>query len=131
MRDAEPEITAKGAAIVAIGTGSTRYADAFAREERIPYLVLVDDDAAAARAAQVRTVGFVAMFSPRTWKATVATWRRGHRVHRSGKRVTQQGGTWVIGPGDVVRYEHVDRDSTDHAPIPEIVAALDRVPPSA
>jgi hypothetical protein len=29
----------------------------------------------------------------------------------------------VIGPGDQVRYSHVDIDSTDHAPVTEIFAA--------
>lgn len=127
MRDALPDIEQRGAHVVAIGTGDQRYAAAFVRDEHIPFTVLVDDGAAA-RAAAVRTVPFVAMFTPRTWKATVDTWRRGHHIHKAGKRVTQQGGTWVIGPGDVVRYEHVDRDSTDHAPIADILAALDAQP---
>ncbi len=126
MRDALPEIEARGATIVAVGTGDVRYAAGFVRDERIPFLVLVDDDGAAARAAQVRTVPFLAMMTPRTWRATVATWRRGHRVHRAGRRVTQMGGTWVVGPGDVVRYEHVDRDSTDHAAVVDVLAALDQ-----
>lgn len=128
MRDALPEIARRGAHVVAVGTGDQRYAAAFVRDERIPFTVLVDDDGAAARAASVRTVPFLAMFTPRTWKATVDTWRRGHRVHKAGKRVTQQGGTWVIGPGDVVRYEHIDRDSTDHAPISAVIHALDAQP---
>jgi peroxiredoxin len=125
LRDAEPEITAKGASIVAVGTGDARYAAAFVRDEEIPYLVLVDDDAAAARAAQVRVTSFLSMFKAGTWKATVATWKRGYHIHRSGKRVTQMGGTWVIGPGNVVHYEHVDGDSTDHASITDVVAALE------
>jgi hypothetical protein len=29
----------------------------------------------------------------------------------------------VLGPGDHVRYSHVDADSTDHASVPEILAA--------
>jgi 2-keto-4-pentenoate hydratase/2-oxohepta-3-ene-1,7-dioic acid hydratase in catechol pathway len=38
-----------------------------------------------------------------TWPATVATYRRGHRIHSPGKRVTQLGATFVIGPGDAIR----------------------------
>lgn len=128
MRDALPEIEQRGAHVVAIGTGDQRYAAAFVRDEQIPFTVLVDDDGAAARAASVRTVPFLAMFTPRTWKATVETWRRGHRIHQAGKRVTQQGGTWVIGPGDVVHYEHVDDDSTDHAALADVLDALDAQP---
>ena len=36
----------------------------------------------------------------------------------------QIGATFVIGAGDRVRYEHMDADSTDHAPVDDVVAAL-------
>jgi hypothetical protein len=29
-----------------------------------------------------------------------------------------------VGPGAHVRYAHVDRDSTDHAPVEEVLTAL-------
>ena len=124
MRDHHDEITALGADIVAIGTGDCRYAEAFVNEERIPFLVLVDDDAVAANAAAVRSVPFLMMFHPRTWKATRETSKRGYRVHKAGKRVTQIGATFVLGPGDRVRYQHLDADSTDHAPLSEVLATL-------
>ena len=124
MRAHYGEITGLGADVVAIGTGNERYAAAFVREENIPFTVLVDDDARAAGAASLRSVGWLAMLHPRTWRATVETWRRGHRVHKAGARVTQLGATFVLGRGDRVRYEHLDRDSTDHAPVAEVLAAL-------
>lgn len=124
MRDREDEITALGARIVAIGTGDQGYAQAFVRDERIPFLVLVDDDAAAARAASVRTVNWFQLLHPRTWKATRETTKRGYHTKKPGKRVRQIGATFVIGAGDQVRYEHLDADSTDHATIEDILAAL-------
>ncbi len=124
MRAHYGEITGLGADVVAIGTGNERYAAAFIREENIPFTVLVDDDARAADAASLCSVGWLAMLHPRTWRATVETWRRGHRVHKAGARVTQLGATFVLGRGDRVRYEHLDRDSTDHAPVAEVLAAL-------
>jgi len=124
LRERHDEITALGATVVTVGTGDQRYAAAFVREDQIPYLVLVDDDGAAARAASVRTASFVGLFHPRTWGATIQTHRRGFRVHRAGKRVTQMGATFVIGPGDTVRYAHVDRDSTDHAPLDAVIEVL-------
>ena len=36
----------------------------------------------------------------------------------------QIGATFVVGAGDQVRYEHLDADSTDHARIEEVLAAL-------
>jgi peroxiredoxin len=124
LREHYDEITALDADVVAIGTGDRRYAEAFVSDERIPFLVLVDDDGTAAQAASLRTLNWFQLLHPRTWKATRETSKRGYHVHKSGKRVRQIGATFVIGAGDKVRYEHVDRDSTDHAPFDEIVAAL-------
>jgi len=124
LRDRYDDLRAQGVELVAVGTGDQRYAGAFVRDEKIPYLVLVDDDAEAARAASVNVASWYRLLHPTTWLATVATWRRGHRIHSPGKRVTQLGATFVLGPGDEVRYSHVDADSTDHADIPEVLAAV-------
>ena len=124
MRRAYPEITDRGADVVAIGTGDVRYARGFIDEEQIPFLVLVDDDAAAARAASVRKVNFFRLLGPSTWSATRKTRREGYRIHKSGKRVNQLGATFVIGPGPTVEYEHLDDDSTDHAPLDAVLDAL-------
>ena len=124
MRERHDEIKTLGADIVAIGTGDERYAAAFVKEEQIPYLVLVDDDARAAQAASIETASWFRLLHPRTWKATRATSKRGYHVHRSGKRVTQLGATFVIGPGETVRYEHLDADSTDHASVDTVIEVL-------
>ena len=124
MREHYGEITKRGADIVAIGTGDERYAGTFVREEAIPFRVLVDDDARAARAASVRSVGWIELLHFRTWHATVEALRRGHRIHKPGARGNQLGATFVLGPGDRILYEHMDRDSTDHAPVAEILAVL-------
>ena len=124
MRERYDEITSLGADVVAIGTGDQRYADAFVREEQIPFLVLVDDDATAAGAASLRTASWYQLLHPRTWKATRKTSKRGHHVHKAGARVRQIGATFVIGAGNRVRYEHLDADSTDHASVDEVLATL-------
>jgi hypothetical protein len=38
--------------------------------------------------------------------------------------VTQLGATFVMGPGEQVRYEHVDAHTADHAPLDQVLAAL-------
>jgi len=126
LRRAYSDITARGAEVVAIGTGDVRYARAFVDEERIPFLVLVDDDATAAKAASVTKVNFLKLLGPSTWAATRKTWKDGYRIHKSGKRVNQLGATFVLGPGSTVHYEHLDADSTDHASLDDVVAALPR-----
>jgi peroxiredoxin len=124
LREHYDEITSLGGDVAAVGTGDRRYAAAFVHDERIPYLVLVDDHATAARAASLRTLNWFQLLHPRTWKATRATSKRGYHVHKAGKRVKQIGATFVIGAGDRVRYEHLDADSTDHASIDDVLAAL-------
>ena len=124
MRERYDTITSLGAEVVAIGTGDRRYAEAFVREEKIPFLVLVDDDAAAADAASLPTLNWFQLLHPRTWKATRETSKRGYHVHKAGARVRQIGATFVIGAGDRVRYEYLDANSTDHAPLDEVVAVL-------
>ena len=109
---------------MAVGTGNLDYALSFVADEQIPYLVLVDDDGCAAAAASVPEVSWYRLLHPSTWRATWETHRRGHRVHAPGKRVTQLGATFVVGPGPRVGYAHVDRDSTDHAPVDEVLRAL-------
>jgi len=124
LRDRYDDIKAAGGDIVAVGTGDQRYAEAFAKDEQIPFLVLVDDDAVAAHAASIQTLNWYQLLHPRTWKATWQASRRGHHVHKPGMRVKQIGATFVIGAGDKLRYEHMDSDSTDHADIDVLVSTL-------
>jgi peroxiredoxin len=110
--------------VVAIGTGDVRYAEAFVVEENIPFPVLVDDGGAAARAASVRKASVFTLAGPRTWAGSRQAHRDGFRVHKSGKRVTQLGATFVVGPGSTVRYQHIDAHSSEHAPLDDVIAAL-------
>jgi len=125
LRERYDEIRSGGAEVVAIGTGNQRYAAAFVRDEQIPFPVLVDDHAEAARAAAIRSVGFFKLMLSRASRPGYRRAREaGHRIHRAGKRVTQLGATFVVGPGDTVRYEHYDAHSADHAPVDDVLAAL-------
>jgi peroxiredoxin len=125
LRDRYNDIRRVGADVLAIGTGDRRYAAAFVADENVPFVVLVDDHADAARAASVPRVPFLRLLTdrrsrPGTRRARAA----GHRIHHAGKRVTQLGATFVLGPGSTVRYEHIDGHSADHAPVEEVLATL-------
>ena len=124
MRRSYPDITARGADVVAVGTGDVRYAKAFVSDEDIPFIVLVDDDGAAAAAASVKRAGWPALMGPASWPGTRRAWKEGFRIHKAGKRVTQLGATFVIGPGPTMRYEHQASDSTDHAALDAVLGAL-------
>jgi len=125
LRDRYADITDRGADIVAIGTGNVAYARAFVEDEHVTFPVLVDDDARAAKAASVRSLGFIRLVLNREGLAGMRRARAaGHRVRKAGSRVTQLGATFVVGPGNQVRYSHVDANSADHAPVDDVVAAL-------
>jgi peroxiredoxin len=125
LRGHYDEITGAGAEVVAVGTGDERYAKAFVADEQVPFPVLVDDDAAAATAVMVKKVNFFTLlFDPRSLKGARRAHRAGFRVKKSGRRVTQLGATFVIGPGSTVHYAHLDAHTADHAPLTEVLAAL-------
>ena len=107
MREHDDEITRLGTGIVAIGTGDQRYAEAFVRDEQIPFLVLVDDEAAAAQAASLRTLNWFQLLHPDV-EGNPGNVEAGTPRPQVGKRVKQIGATFVIGAGDRVRFEHLD-----------------------
>ena len=125
MRRSEDEITKRGARLIAIGTGDARYAKAFIADEDIDFPVLLDEDGDAASVASVKRGGPLALMGPRTAAGVAKAVAAGKRQHKTGKRGTQLGATFVLGPGERVRYEHLDQDVSDHAPIEDVLAALD------
>jgi peroxiredoxin len=124
LRERYEEITEQGAEVVAVGTGDERYAARFVEDEDVSFPVLVDDDARAARAASVKRASPWGLFNPRSFPGARRARRAGHRIHKSGTRVTQLGATFVIGPGEHVRYEHVDAHTADHARLDDVLGAL-------
>jgi len=124
LRRHYPEIRGAGADLVAIGTGDRRYAEAFVSDEKISFPVLLDEEGEAARAASLGRAGARKIIGPAPLAGALRAVAGGHRQHRTGKRPLQLGATFVIGPGEVVRYEHLDGTVSDHAPIQDVLAAL-------
>jgi len=137
LRDRYPEIQALGGEVVVIGTGDLRYAREFAEAERIPFPVLVDDDARAADAARIERVGLFRLFALSSLSATARALRSGFRIGRPGKRVNQLGATFVVSPGprrsapggedersSRLLFRHYDAHPADHAPMNAILGAL-------
>ena len=125
MRDHYDEIKGLGGGVIAIGTGSVKYAASFVEDEHVPFPVLVDDHSHAAKAAQVKRVNFkTLLFDKRSREGAKAAHAAGHRIHWPGKRTNQLGATFVLAPGNVVAYEHIDEHTADHAPLDDVIAAL-------
>lgn len=139
MRDRYGEIQALGGEVVVIGTGDVGYARAFVQQDRIPFPVLVDDDARAAAEARVERVGLLRLFALPSLPATARALRAGFRIGRPGKRVNQLGATFVVSPGPAgeagagsgergarLLFRHYDAHPADHAPMDSIFEALRR-----
>ena len=132
LRDHYDEILGRGAEVISIGTGNPNDAIAFIEDDRVPYPVLLDEDGLAADAASVRRKNLARLIFSRK-AATI--WRRERRagtmpLHKGmhpGKRVTQLGATFVVGPGPVVHYSHLDQHAGDDAPIEAVLAAIPAV----
>jgi len=118
------KVEAAGGEVVAVGTGNANLARAFIEDDRIPFPVLVDDEAAAARVAAIKRVRFHQLFHPDSYAETIRAWQAGHRIGRPGKRTNQLGATFVIGPGNELLYEYRDAHTGDHAPTASVLAAL-------
>ncbi len=128
MRGVYSDITAAGSDVVAIGTGNAMYANAFIADEKIPYTVLIDGDGTAAKAASVKGgLGvLLKLATPSVLKAGKRARAAGHKQGKTGDRPMQLGATFVVKPGNTVVYEHLDDDVGDHAPLADVLAALNR-----
>jgi peroxiredoxin len=125
LREHYDEIRALGGDVIAIGTGSVKYAASFVDDEHVPFAVLVDDHSHAARAALVKRVNFkTLLFDKRSREGAKAAHDAGHKIHWPGKRTNQLGATFVLAPGNTVVYEHIDDHTADHAPLTDVIAAL-------
>ena len=124
LRDAYPEVQRAGGEVVAVGTGNPSMARAFVEDYRIPYPVLIDADAQAAKAATIGRMSFLGMFTPASYPGTIRAWRAGHRIGTSGSRVTQLAASFVVGPGSTLYFEHRNKHGADHPPLEDVLAAL-------
>ena len=124
LRNAYPQITAAGGGVVAIGTGNQTYAAAFVQEMQVPFLVLIDDSGQAAEAASLQKMKPWVLLNPLLWKESFDAFRDGYRQKKPGKRPMQLGAVFVVGQGGDLRYEHLEADPSDHAPIEQVLSAI-------
>ncbi len=120
-----PEIRERGGGLLVIGTGDVKATADFVEAESIPYPAFADPDGRAAEIAAIESKSALGLFHPASYAGARRAHRAGHRIGRPGQRVRQLGSTFVLGPGPVVRYAHRDAHTADHAPLTEILAALD------
>ncbi len=129
MRDELDEIRARGGELVIIGNGAAHFAAAFREDLRIPADVplLVDPELRAYRAAGLRR-GRVELLSSRVPFHALRALRKGFRQSSVEGDPWQLGGVFVFALGGALAYRYVSSEAGDHAPLPELLAAIEERP---
>jgi hypothetical protein len=120
---AEPSIAARGAALIVVGPGKPEHLAGF-REVTGYAGPLYADPSLATFSAAGLAYGWGRTFHPLSVLRGVRAFAAGFRQGARRGNPVQQGGLFVFGPGDRVRYEWRDRFAGDHAPMSDAVAAL-------
>ena len=124
MRDHLEEIRERGAELVVIGNGTSDFAAAFREDFQLDVPLLVDPELRAYRAAGLRR-GRVELLSPRLPLNALRALAAGQRQTSVQGDPWQLGGVFVIRPGGELAYRYASREAGDHAPVSDILAALD------
>jgi NAD(P)-dependent dehydrogenase (short-subunit alcohol dehydrogenase family) len=124
LRDRVEDIRAAGAELVLVGSGTPEFATAFQEDFALDCPVLVDESLEAYRVAGLKR-GAASALSPRMAFSAVRALRGGHRQTSVQGDVWQLGGVLVIRPDDSIAYRHAASEAGDHAPIEDVLAALE------
>jgi peroxiredoxin len=125
LRDALPEIRRRGAELVIVGNGRPEHAIDFRDSEHVESPLYVDPELRAYAAAGLKR-GLRSSLSPGVILRGVRALREGKRQGATKGDPWQQGGVFVIRPGNRVELAYVSEEAGDHPPLETIIAALDK-----
>jgi len=123
LRDVLPDIHDRGADLVVIGQGQPAMAADFVEQHGLPFPVLVDPSMEAYRAADLRK-GIRTTANLRALRHLGRAIRGGNRQGSTQGDPWQQGGVFVLGPGDATHFEYVCREAGDHPSPDAFIAAI-------
>ena len=124
IRAARGDIESRGAGIVFVGNGTARAAGWFQKRFAPDSTVLTDPDLVSYKAIGARS-GLASTLGPAAWGAGIRAFRSGARQTTTKGHPYQQGGLVVMAPGNKVLYQHISRVAGDHAPVADVLAALE------
>ena len=113
--------------MVVIGCAPHKFIKGFITKTGYPYEVFCDSEQAVYKAlGMIRSLkigaGSEHVKSSALYGSLKSTWEALKSLEMQGD-VKQQGGQFVIGPGEQLHYVHLDTGSTDHAPINTVLEA--------
>ena len=126
MGEAHEEIRAAGADVVAIFQYRADPTFHFCRKRDVPFDCLGDPERAGYRAVGLDRGPAREYMGPQLAKGFLRAARHGHITtgNPQGGDVAQRPGTFVVSPEGKVLFAYYNRDSADHPPFEEMMAAL-------
>ncbi len=118
-----PEIERRGALVVVVGPAKPEHIAGFREATGYTGPLFADPSARAFKTAGL-VHGWASTYHPRAMLKGVRALAQGFRQGARRGDVVQQGGTFVLGPGDRVRFEWRDRFAGDNPDPDEVVKAL-------
>lgn len=128
MRDALAEIRRRGAELVIVGNGRPEHAIDFRDSEHVESPLYVDPELQAYAAAGLKR-GLRSSLSPGVVFRGVRAFVEGKRQGATMGDPWQQGGVFIIRPGNRVAFAYISQEAGDHPSAEAILSALDRLAP--
>jgi hypothetical protein len=96
----------------------------FREDTGITFPLLIDEQRAAYRAANLKSASLWGLLSRETAAHRRRARAAGHRQQTLGPNPFQLGGTFVFGPVNADHFTHVSRSTGDNAPIDDVLDVL-------
>jgi peroxiredoxin len=122
LREAQPELTAHGAKILAVGTGAHHQAEHLMATE-YDFDCLVDPDRNLYKALGVEHIALNQWFRISTWRKYFRSWGQAKQGRITGDPL-QAPGVAVIDADGVLRYLHRGVTLADYPTVDEVLAAV-------
>ena len=120
MREAHGAISALGARVVAVGTGSAVQARRL-MESGMPFPCLVDADLRLYQALGLRRVGVTTLLDPATYLNYWRGWRRGARQGHITGDPRQLSGVALFDADGLLRWRYVSRTIGDYPALTDVI----------
>lgn len=124
MREYEDRFREKGANLAAVGLGDKTYARLFREETGIQFPLLIDEGRVAYKAVGLQSANLLHLIRKDNKVARKRARDAGFVQKGLGKDPFQLGGSFVFGPGNLDRFEHVSETFGDNAQPETLLAAL-------
>ena len=125
MRDALPDIRRRGTELIIVGNGQPQHAIDFRETEHVESPLYVDPELQAYAAAGLKR-GLRSSLSPGVILRGLRAFGEGKRQGATMGDPWQQGGVFIIRPGNRVDFSYISAEAGDHPSAEAILSALDK-----